>query len=120
MDKDELFYKVNGAIFEVNRVLGAGFLEAIYENALQIEMRNRGLEVENQVSLNVEYKGTIIGEYRADLIIEDQLIIEVKAIKALLDVHTAQLLNYLKSTGMKYRVLVNFTHPKADIKRFII
>ena len=120
MEKDELFYKVNGAIFEVNRVLGAGFLEAIYENALLIEMRNKGLEVDNQVSLNVEYKGTVVGEYRADLIVENQLIVEVKAIKTLLDVHTAQLLNYLKATGIKYGVLVNFTHPKADIKRFIM
>ena len=120
MDKNELFYEINGAIFEVNRVLGAGFLEAIYESALLMELRNRGLEVQKQVSLNVEYKGVIVGEYRADLIVENQVIIEIKAIKTLLDVHTAQILNYLKATRMKLGMLVNFTHPKADIKRFII
>ncbi|MBF0239763.1 MAG: GxxExxY protein [SAR324 cluster bacterium] len=120
MNKDELFYIINGAVFEVNRILGAGFLESVYENALSVELRERDLDVKNQVSLNVEYKGMIVGEYRADIIVEDSVIIEVKAIKALLEVHTAQLLNYMKATGIKLGMLVNFTHPKAEIKRYIL
>ena len=120
MDKDELFYEINGAIFEVNRVLGSGFLEAVYESALLIELRNRTLAVQQQVPLNVDYKGVMVGEFRADLIVDNQVIVEIKAIKTLLDVHTAQILNYLKASKIKLGVLVNFTHPKADIKIFIM
>ena len=120
MDLDEITYKINGAIFEVNRTLGAGFLEKVYENALLIELKERGLNAENQIPINVEYKDQKVGEYFADIVVENQIIIEIKAITSLGKVHEAQILNYLKATGMKIGLLVNFTHPKAEIKRFIL
>ena len=120
MDLDELTYKINGAIFEVNRELGVGFLEKVYENALLVELANRGLEAESQVPINVNYKKKEVGEYFADIVVEDQVILEIKAVDSLQKIHEAQLLNYLKATGYKVGLLVNFTHPKAEIKRFVL
>ena len=117
---EELTYKINGAIYEVNKVLGSGFLEKVYENALFLELNNRGLNAACQVPINVEYKNVNVGEYIADMVVEDSVIIEIKAIEALQKVHEAQILNYLKATGYKIGLLVNFTHPKAVIKRFIL
>ena len=120
MDVNELTYKINSAIFEVNKVLGAGFLEKVYENALLIELRNIGLKAKAQVPINVTYKDKIVGEYSTDIVVENQVLIELKAIEQLQKVHEAQLLNYLKATGYKIGLLVNFKHPKAEIKRFVL
>jgi GxxExxY protein len=120
MDLNDITYKINGAIFEVNRELGPGFLEKVYENALMIELLSRGLKSENQVPVKVKYKGTEVGEYYADIVGENQVILELKAVDALQKVNEAQVLNYLKATGMKIGMLVNFTYPKAEIKRFIL
>jgi len=120
MDIDELTYVIRGAIFEVNRVLGEGFLEKVYENALLIELRERGLKVEAQFPIKVIYKGSEVGEYFADIVVENQVILELKAIESLQKIHEAQLLNYLKATGYKIGFLVNFKHPKAEIKRFVL
>ena len=79
---EELTYKINGAIYEVNKVLGSGFLEKVYENALFLELNNRGLNVACQVPITVEYKNHTVGEYIADLVVEDSVIIEIKAIEA--------------------------------------
>ena len=120
MDTNELTYNINGAIFEVNRELGVGFLEKVYENALLLELRKRGLEAESQVPVKVKYKGTEVGEYYADIVVENQVIVELKSVDSLQKIHEAQLLNYLKATGYKVGLLVNFKHPKAEIKRFIL
>ena len=120
MDINELTYQINGAIFEVNRVLGAGFLEKVYENALLIELIARGLKAENQIPIKVQYKGKEVGEYYADIVVEKQVILELKALDSLQKIHEAQLLNYLKATGYKIGFLVNFTHPKAEVKRFVM
>jgi GxxExxY protein len=117
---NELRYNINGAIFEVNRELGVGFLEKVYENALLLELRKRGLEAESQVPVKVKYKGTEVGEYYADMIVENQVIVELKSVDSLQKIHEAQLLNYLKATGYKVGLLVNFKHPKAEIKRFVL
>jgi GxxExxY protein len=119
MNTDDLTYKIRGAIFEVNSVLGHGFLEKIYENALMVELKKKKVKAENQVPINVKYKGEVVGEYFADIVVENQVIIELKSIDSLQKVHEAQLLNYLKATGSKIGLLVNFTHPKAEIKRFV-
>jgi len=119
MDIDELTYQINGAIFEVNRELGSGFLEKIYENALMIELGRRGLKAENQAAVCVCYKGEMVGEYFADIVVEGQVIIELKVVQSLQKVHEAQLLNYLRATGYRIGLLVNFTHPKAVVKRFV-
>jgi len=120
MDLNDITYKINGAVFEVNKVLGAGFLEKVYENALLIELRNLGLKAENQVPINVKYKEKEVGEYFADIVVENKIIVELKSIDKILKAHEAQLLNYLKATGYKIGLLVNFTHPKAEIKRFVL
>jgi len=120
MDLNDITYKVNGAVFEVNRLLGPGFLEKVYENALLIELRERGFKAESQVPIRVSYKGEEVGEYFADIIVENELILELKAVQSLEKIHEAQLLNYLKATGKKLGLLINFTHPKAVIKRFVL
>ena len=120
MDINKITYIINGAIFEVNRILGPGFLEKVYENALLIELRERGLRVENQVPIEVNYKGTNVGEYIADLLVEDKVIVELKTVEKLTKFHEAQLLNYLKATGIKVGLLVNFQNEKAEIKRMVL
>ena len=120
MNIDDITYQIRGAIFEVNNVLGYGFLEKVYEKALMIELRSRGLRVENQHPLKVRYKEQIVGEYFADLLVEAQVIVEIKAATNLLKVHQAQLLNYLKATGVPVGLLVNSTRNKAEIKRMVL
>ena len=120
MDINELTYQIRGAVFEVNRILGSGFLEKVYEKALIIELLVRGLRAESQVPIEVIYKGEVVGEYFADIVVEDYVIIELKAVEQLQKIHEAQLLNYLKATGYKVGLLINFSHPKAEIKRFIV
>jgi len=117
--QDDLTYKINGAVFEVSRVLGPGFLEKVYENALSHELNNRGLKAETQVPMTVTYKDKVVGEYLADIIVEGKIILEIKAVERLSKIHEAQILNYLKATGYKLGLLINFTHPKAEIKRFV-
>jgi GxxExxY protein len=120
MDDKKLTYLINGAIFEVNRELGAGFLEKVYENALSVEFKERGLNAKNQVPIKVNYKGREVGEYYADIVVENRIIMEIKAVDSIKKIHEAQLLNYLKATGYKIGLLVNFTHPKAEIRRFVL
>ncbi len=123
MDTDEIndiTYRVNGAAFAVFRELGAGFLEKVYERALLLEIRNRGIAVGTQVKMDVIYKGSIVGQYCADMMVEGKIIIEIKAVKKITRIHEAQLLNYLKATKCKYGLLINFAKLKAEIKRFIL
>ena len=120
MTINDITYKINGAIFEVNKILGPGFLEKVYESALLIELRKRGLTAECQVPIKVEYKGENVGEYIADILVENQVIIEVKTVDALSNTHQAQLLNYLKATNLHVGILVNFNKSKADIKRMVL
>ena len=120
MALEEITYQINGAVFEVNRQLGSGFLEKVYENALLIELRERGLTAESQVPITVEYKGNLVGDYFADIVVQNQVILEIKAVETIHKIHEAQILNYLKATGYKIGLLINFTHPKAVIKRYIL
>ena len=120
MNVDEITYKIRGAIFEVNQVLGAGFLEKVYENALLVELSERGLKAEGQVPLQVIYKDKPVGAYFVDILVEDQVIVELKAVEQLTKFHEAQLLNYLKATRLRVGLLVNFYHEKADIKRLVL
>jgi GxxExxY protein len=120
LKKEDLTYKIRGAIFEVNRELGAGFLKKVYENALMIELKDRGLKAETQVPITVRYKNKNVGEYFADVVVENRVILELKAVESLEKIHEAQLLNYLRATEYKVGLLVNFTHPKAVIRRFVM
>jgi GxxExxY protein len=120
MDINEITYEINGAVFEINRVLGSGFLEKVYQNALMVELTSRGLKAESQVPIKVFYKDNVVGEYIADILVEEKVIVELKTVESLNRIHEAQLLNYLKATGIQLGLLVNFTHPKAEIKRMVL
>ena len=120
MGINDITYAINGAVFEVNNILGPGFLEKVYENALLIELKNRGLRTERQVPITISYKDNVVGEYLADLLVEDKVIVELKTVENLDRTHEAQLLNYLKATGIHVGLLVNFKHKKADIKRMVL
>ena len=120
MDINDVTYAINGAVFEINKILGPGFLEKVYENALVFELEKRGVKAESQVPIKVFYKRKVVGEYVADLLVEDKVIVELKTVEALDKIHVAQLLNYLKATGIRVGMLVNFKHPKAEIKRMVL
>jgi len=120
MDINDITYAIRGAVFEVNRVLGSGFLEKVYEKALIFELRDRNLKAESQVPLKVYYKENLVGEYYVDILVEDQVIVELKAVERLEKMHEAQLLNYLRATGIHVGLLVNMKHPKAEIKRMVL
>ena len=120
MDINDITYAINGAVFEVTRILGSGFLEKVYENALLVELKRRRLKAESQVPIRVLYKESVVGEYIADILVEDKVMVELKTVETLEKIHEAQLLNYLKATGIRVGILVNFKHPKAEIKRMVL
>ena len=111
--------KIIGSAMEVSNVLGCGFLEKVYENALVHEMDRRGLTVEQQVAIKIHYDDAVVGEYVADILVESCVLIEIKAVKGLDDVHKAQCLNYLKATGLHLCLLLNFGRPRLEIQRLV-
>ncbi len=106
--------------FEVANQLGAGFLEKVYENALALELKQEGLGVVQQAALDVTYKGTVVGQYTADLVVENRVIVELKATKGLDSVHEAQCLNYLRACRLEVCLLINFGTPRIQIKRLVL
>ena len=118
--EQELTEKILGAAFKVQNTLGCGFLEKVYENALVVELSREGLRLHQQKSLQVKYEGAIVGEYLADLVVEDRVIVECKAVSQLDPVHEAQLLNYLKATSIRVGLLLNFGRPKLQYRRFVV
>ena len=121
MDEEQLAREVIGAAIEVHRILGAGFLEEVYEQAMCIELARRGIPFSRQVPLAVEYKGCRVGEGRVDLLVGARLVIELKTADGLAPVHVAQLISYLKATGLTLGLLINFRVDvlKKGIKRVI-
>ncbi|MBI2957109.1 MAG: GxxExxY protein [Acidobacteria bacterium] len=115
----ELTEKILAAAFKVQNVLGCGFLEKVDENALVVELSRQQLRTQQQKPLQVRYEGAIVGEYTADLVVEDRVIVECKAVTQLDPVHEAQLLNYLKATGIRVGLLLNFGRPKLQYRRFV-
>ena len=120
MDLNDITYKINGAVFKVNKIIGAGFLEKVYESALLIELQALGLNAEAQVPIQIRYKGRKIGDYLADVVVEDQVILDLKSVDQLQSIHETQLLDSLKATGYKVGLLINFSYPKTHIKRLIL
>src|SRR5258708_28458112 len=118
--KDES-YKIVGACFEVYREMGCGFLEAVYQECLEIELRLQGVPSVPKKSLTLEYKGSPLrASYEPDFICHDKIVLELKAATELTDEHRAQVLNYLKATGLKLGLLVNFGHyPKVQAERIV-
>ena len=119
-DLDSLSGKVLSAEFEVSNTLGAGFLEKVYQRALLRELSLRGIRATTEASLAVIYKGQSVGEYFADLLVEDALVVELKCAERLGNQHTAQCLNYLRVSGRPVCLLVNFQKPKVEWKRIVL
>jgi len=118
-DFEELSKKIIGAAIEVHRDLGPGFIESIYEQALKIEFAEHNFHFDSQKEIKMKYLGVEVGLHRLDLLVENQIILEIKAVKELLDVHFAQLRSYLKATGLKVGLLLNFAKPTLEIKRVV-
>jgi GxxExxY protein len=116
---DSLTERVLSAIFEVSNTLGAGFLEKVYERALLRELALRGISATAQASFAVTYKGYSVGEYFADILVEDALVVELKCVERLANEHAAQCLNYLKASGRTVCLLVNFQKPKVEWRRIV-
>jgi GxxExxY protein len=119
---DRLANEVIGAAIEVHRTLGPGFLESVYEEALCVELKLRKIPCERQVPVPVVYKGVAIGQGRLDLLVDGRLIVEIKTVEALAPIHKAQSISYLKATGYRLALLINFNAAflKDGIKRIIL
>ncbi len=117
MDIEDLIARIVQCAYDVRLELTSGFLESVYKNALIHEIKSQGLDVEAEVPIKVYFKGVIVGEFRADLIVEGQVIIELKAIESLNVFHEVQLVNYLTATGIDNGLLINFGSNKIQIKR---
>jgi GxxExxY protein len=115
----DLSFQVVAAAFEVHNTLGVGFLEKVYENALAKELTGRGYRVEQQKEINVYYKNHSVGCYFADLVINDEMIIELKVAECLQRAHEAQLMNYLRATKLRVGLLLNFGKTRLEHKRFV-
>jgi GxxExxY protein len=116
----ELSYKIMGAIFEVHNELGPGFLESVYEKALIGELSNKGLKVETEKPVDLKYKNKKIGIHRLDLVVDDKIVIEIKTVERFSIHHRAQLTSYLKASGYKLGILVNFSKSKIEYSRVLI
>src|SRR6185436_2228267 len=114
---EELTAKILEACFEVANELGHGFLESVYLKALIVALRQKGLIVESEVPLQVLFRGQPVGNFCADMIVERQVLVELKAVKALAPEHQAQVINYLKASAIEVGLLVNFGTPKIEFKR---
>lgn len=116
---EQITERIIGAAFEVSRELGHGFLEAIYRKALRHEMTLAGLKVLEEVSYQVQYRGQPVGTYIADLLVEDRVIVELKAVEKLAQPHVGQVLNYLKASHLPVGLLLNFGAPRLEIRRVL-
>lgn len=113
-------YKITGALYEVHKELGPGLLEKVYQEALEIELRMQGIPFEREKSFNISYKGEVLEQmYIADFVCYDKIVVELKAVEALLPIHTAQVINYLTITGYKLGLLVNFNARQIKPERIV-
>jgi hypothetical protein len=118
-EMNRLSYHIIGAGQKVSRTLGVGFLEKVYENALALELRRQGLQVEQQWGIRVFYSDEVVGVYSADLLVESKVIVELKALRALEDIHRQQCVNYLRATRLRLCLLMNFGRPRMEFSRVV-
>jgi len=118
MKHEEITREVIGCAFEVINELGAGFLESVYEKALLLALRQKGLTALSQHPVKVMFRGECVGEFYADIFVEGKVIVELKTVKAIAPEHQAQVINYLNATGIEVGLLFNFGNPKLEYKRF--
>ena len=117
MEHGELTERIIGCAMTVHRILGPGFLESVYQNALAHELRKAGLEVECERRIQVTYDGVVVGEFSADMLVQQSILIENKAVQALVPAHEVQLVNYLTATGIEIGLLINFGAERLEFKR---
>ena len=108
-----------GAAVAVHSALGPGFLESIYQGALEIELEMRGIDFRRQVEVDVRYRGEVVGRHRLDILVEESVVVELKAVSAVLEAHLAQLRSYLKATDTRVGLLLNFSTPVLGVRRVV-
>jgi len=118
MEFKDLTSTILSACFEVSNELGCGFLESVYQKAVLKALRDKKLGAEPQVALQVKFRGCVVGEFYTDILVEGNVLLELKAVKAIVPEHVAQILNYLKATGMPVGMLINFGNKKLEYRRF--
>lgn len=119
MQHEQITQKIIGCAYRVYNRMGFGFLESVYEKCMLIELAKAGLKVESQKPITVRYDSEIVGEFIADLLVEDAVIVELKSVRSLAKIHEAQLVNYLVATGRDVGLLLNFGEQKVEVKRKI-
>jgi GxxExxY protein len=117
---NELSNKIIGCAFTVSNTLGIGFLEKVYENALAIELKKSYLHVNQQFPIQVIYDNFPVGDYFADLVVENSILVELKTVNKINELHQAQCINYLNATGFRVCLLLNFARTKIEVKRFVL
>jgi len=117
MEYEELTKNIIGCAYRVYNSMGFGFLESVYEKCIQIELQKLGLKAEFQKPIKVQYEGINVGDFIADILIEDKIIVELKSVLKLNKIHEAQLVNYLVATGLNIGLLINFGEQKVEVKR---
>lgn len=117
MDVELLINQIVDSAYCVHRALLPGYLESVYRNALVLELSSRGIESVCEVPIIVKYRGCVVGDFKADVVVDDKVILELKAVTRLNEAHEAQLVNYLTATGTEYGLLINFGSERIEIKR---
>jgi GxxExxY protein len=116
----DLSYKIIGLAMQVHNKLGFGFLEKVYENALMILLKREGIEAKQQTAVAVYFEGEKIGDYYADILVEDKIILELKSVEKIVDAHRAQVLHYLKATGLQLAIILNFAKEQLESERLVL
>ncbi|SNY15347.1 GxxExxY protein [Orenia metallireducens] len=116
----ELSYQIIGLAMKLHNKLGSGFLEKVYENSLMVLLEREGLEAKQQYPIKVNFSGEIVGDYIADILVEDKVMVELKIVDKVTEIHKAQVLNYLKATNMKLGIILNFKNKKLEYKRLVL
>ena len=117
MQYEELTEKIIGCAYRVYNKMGFGFLESVYEKCLLIELKKEGLQAESQKDITVNYENEVVGEFKADIVVEDTIILELKSVKQIVQAHEVQLVNYLVATGKPVGLILNFSEQKVEVKR---
>jgi GxxExxY protein len=117
---EEVSGRIPGTAVEVHKALGPGFLESVYQRAMEVDLEHRGINFQRQQEVHVYFEGVDLGVQRLDLVVEERVILELKAVKALEDIHYAQVRSYLKATGLRIGLLLNFNAPSLLVKRVVV
>ena len=117
---EDITYQILSVAFEVHNTLGPGFLENVYQGAMIHELDARGIKAESEHRISVSYRDKVVGAFSADILVEDEVIVELKAVEFLNRAHDAQVLNYLKATGKRVGLLINFGSDRVEHKRFVL